>query len=104
MLMNHLPGDMASMGQSVFSEMPMNGIGFGLLAVCATFILQRCSVGHDALRRCTQHVLLRNALLDSLLTMRSRVAPEAASVEALRLSLTRAGLLTCSSGLCARWV
>lgn len=30
MLMNHLPGDMASMGQSVFSEMPMNGIGFGL--------------------------------------------------------------------------
>ena len=27
-----------------------------------------------------------------------------ASVEALRLSLTRAGLLTCSSGLCARWV
>ena len=32
------------------------------------------------------------------------VAPEAASVEALRLSLTRAGLLTCSSGLCARWV
>ncbi|WP_420405213.1 serine hydrolase domain-containing protein [Nisaea sp.] len=30
MLMNHLPGDMASMGQSVFSEMPMKGIGFGL--------------------------------------------------------------------------
>lgn len=30
MQMNHLPGDMASMGQSVFSEMPMNGIGFGL--------------------------------------------------------------------------
>ena len=28
--MNHLPGDMASMGQSVFSEMPMKGIGFGL--------------------------------------------------------------------------
>lgn len=30
MLMNHLPGDMASMGQSSFSEMPMTGIGFGL--------------------------------------------------------------------------
>ena len=30
MRMNHLPGDMASMGQSVFSEMPMAGIGFGL--------------------------------------------------------------------------
>ena len=41
----------------------------------ATFILQRCSVGHDALRRCTQHVLLRNALLDSLLTMRSHQGP-----------------------------
>lgn len=30
MLMNHLPGDMASIGQPVFSEMPMKGIGFGL--------------------------------------------------------------------------
>ncbi|MBH66835.1 MAG: serine hydrolase [Rhodospirillaceae bacterium] len=30
MLMNHLPGDMASMGQVTFSEMPMAGIGFGL--------------------------------------------------------------------------
>ena len=28
--MNHLQGDMASMGQSTFSEMPMTGIGFGL--------------------------------------------------------------------------
>ena len=27
---NHLPGDMASMGQPTFSEMPMEGIGFGL--------------------------------------------------------------------------
>ena len=30
MLRNHLPGDMASMGQPTFSEMPMAGIGFGL--------------------------------------------------------------------------
>lgn len=30
MMLNHLPGDMASMGQATFSEMPMNGIGFGL--------------------------------------------------------------------------
>ena len=30
MMLNHLPGDMASMGQETFSEMPMNGIGFGL--------------------------------------------------------------------------
>ena len=30
MLRNHLPGDMASMGQPTFSEMPMEGIGFGL--------------------------------------------------------------------------
>lgn len=28
--LNHLPGDMASMGQATFSEMPMTGIGFGL--------------------------------------------------------------------------
>lgn len=30
MTMNHLPGDMASMGQATFSEMPTTGIGFGL--------------------------------------------------------------------------
>ena len=30
MFRNHLPGDMASMGQPTFSEMPMEGIGFGL--------------------------------------------------------------------------
>ncbi len=30
MMLNHLPGDMASMGQATFSEMPMSGIGFGL--------------------------------------------------------------------------
>ena len=30
MLRNHLSGDMASMGQPTFSEMPMEGIGFGL--------------------------------------------------------------------------
>lgn len=30
MTMNHLPGDLASMGQASFSEMPMVGIGFGL--------------------------------------------------------------------------
>jgi CubicO group peptidase (beta-lactamase class C family) len=30
MMLNHLPGDMASMGQATFSEMPMHGIGFGL--------------------------------------------------------------------------
>ena len=30
MLRNHLPGDMASMGQPTFSEMPMTGVGFGL--------------------------------------------------------------------------
>lgn len=30
MMSNHLPGDIASMGQSSFSEMPMVGIGFGL--------------------------------------------------------------------------
>ena len=30
MLRNHLLGDMASMGQPTFSEMPMEGIGFGL--------------------------------------------------------------------------
>ncbi len=30
MMSNHLPGDMASMGQASFSEMPMVGIGFGL--------------------------------------------------------------------------
>ena len=30
MLLNHLPGDMAAMGQATFSEMPMTGIGFGL--------------------------------------------------------------------------
>ena len=30
MMRNHLPGDMASMGQKTFSEMPMTGIGFGL--------------------------------------------------------------------------
>lgn len=30
MMLNHLPGDMASMGQATFSEMPMTGIGFGL--------------------------------------------------------------------------
>ena len=30
MMMNHLPGDLASMGQATFSEMPMVGIGFGL--------------------------------------------------------------------------
>ena len=30
MMQNHLPGDMASMGQATFSEMPMAGIGFGL--------------------------------------------------------------------------
>ncbi len=30
MMMNHLPGDMESMGQATFSEMPMAGIGFGL--------------------------------------------------------------------------
>ena len=30
MLRNHLPGDMASMGQPTFSEMPMEGVGFGL--------------------------------------------------------------------------
>ena len=30
MLRNHLPGDMASMGQPRFSEMPYDGIGFGL--------------------------------------------------------------------------
>jgi len=30
MTLNHLPGDMASMGQATFSEMPMTGIGFGL--------------------------------------------------------------------------
>lgn len=30
MTTNHLPGDMASMGQSRFSEAPMEGLGFGL--------------------------------------------------------------------------
>ena len=30
MMQNHLPGDMASMGQKTFSEMPMTGVGFGL--------------------------------------------------------------------------
>ncbi len=30
MLRNHLPGDLASMGQPRFSEMPYDGIGFGL--------------------------------------------------------------------------
>jgi len=30
MTLNHLPGDMASMGQSRFSEAPMEGVGFGL--------------------------------------------------------------------------
>lgn len=30
MTQNHLPGDMASMGQSRFSEAPMEGVGFGL--------------------------------------------------------------------------
>jgi CubicO group peptidase (beta-lactamase class C family) len=30
MTMNHLPADMASMGQSRFSEAPMEGVGFGL--------------------------------------------------------------------------
>ena len=30
MMRNHLPGDMASMGQETFSEMPMTGVGFGL--------------------------------------------------------------------------
>ena len=30
MLRNHLSGDMASMGQPTFSEMPMEGVGFGL--------------------------------------------------------------------------
>ncbi|HEX5514031.1 MAG TPA: serine hydrolase domain-containing protein [Gammaproteobacteria bacterium] len=30
MTTNHLPGDMASMGQSRFSEAPMEGVGFGL--------------------------------------------------------------------------
>jgi CubicO group peptidase (beta-lactamase class C family) len=30
MMKNHLPGDMASMGQKTFSEMPMTGVGFGL--------------------------------------------------------------------------
>ncbi|NQW11136.1 MAG: beta-lactamase family protein [Alphaproteobacteria bacterium] len=30
MMLNHLPGDLASMGQAAFSEMPMVGIGFGL--------------------------------------------------------------------------
>ena len=30
MMRNHLPGDMASMGQKTFSEMPMTGVGFGL--------------------------------------------------------------------------
>lgn len=30
MMSNHLPGDIASMGQSSFSEMPMVGVGFGL--------------------------------------------------------------------------
>ncbi len=30
MMRNHLPGDMESMGQAIFSEMPMTGIGFGL--------------------------------------------------------------------------
>jgi len=30
MMSNHLPGDIASMGQVSFSEMPMVGIGFGL--------------------------------------------------------------------------
>ena len=30
MLRNHLSGDIASMGQPTFSEMPMEGIGFGL--------------------------------------------------------------------------
>ncbi|NLO81336.1 MAG: beta-lactamase family protein [Xanthomonadaceae bacterium] len=30
MTANHLPGDMASMGQSRFSEAPMEGVGFGL--------------------------------------------------------------------------
>lgn len=30
MMMNHLPGDIASMGAATFSEMPMVGIGFGL--------------------------------------------------------------------------
>lgn len=30
MMTNQLPGDMASMGQPSFSEMPMTGIGFGL--------------------------------------------------------------------------
>lgn len=30
MMLNHLPGDIASMGVATFSEMPMVGIGFGL--------------------------------------------------------------------------
>ncbi|HUS55721.1 MAG TPA: serine hydrolase domain-containing protein [Thermohalobaculum sp.] len=30
MTSNHLPGDLASMGQKVFSEVPFDGIGFGL--------------------------------------------------------------------------
>jgi CubicO group peptidase (beta-lactamase class C family) len=30
MATNHLPGDLASMGQKVFSEVPFDGIGFGL--------------------------------------------------------------------------
>jgi CubicO group peptidase (beta-lactamase class C family) len=30
MASNHLPGDLASMGQKVFSEVPFDGIGFGL--------------------------------------------------------------------------
>ncbi len=30
MMMNHLPGDIASMGVATFSEMPMVGMGFGL--------------------------------------------------------------------------
>jgi CubicO group peptidase (beta-lactamase class C family) len=30
MMRNHLPNDMASMGQKTFSEMPMTGVGFGL--------------------------------------------------------------------------
>jgi CubicO group peptidase (beta-lactamase class C family) len=30
MASNHLPGDLAAMGQKVFSEVPFDGIGFGL--------------------------------------------------------------------------
>jgi CubicO group peptidase (beta-lactamase class C family) len=30
MMINHLPGDIASMGPSSFAEQPMEGMGFGL--------------------------------------------------------------------------